>query len=99
MTNRNTLILAAIAAATLGVSAVHAQTRTDTRPSPFTYDALGATPSLQLKGLKADAATRADAGRSPTAVDASKAAPLIWSPKAQDSKPAKDQPAPQPAAR
>lgn len=99
MTKRNTMIIAAVAAATLGMSAAHAQPRTDTRPSPFTYDELGATPSLQLKSLKADAATRADAGKPATAVDASKAAPLTWSPKAQDAKAAKEQPAVQPAAR
>lgn len=97
MTKRTTLILAAIAAATLGVSAVNAQTRVDTRPTPFTYDALGATPTLQLKSLKADAATRADAGKSPTAVDASKTAPLTWSPKAQDAQAAGQQPLPKPA--
>lgn len=99
MTKRNTLILAAIAAATVAMSAAQAQTRVDTRPSPFTYDALGATPSLQLKGLKADAATRADAGKSSTAVDASKATPLTWNPKAQEAKPVREQPAAQPAAR
>ena len=58
MTKSRTLILSALATAALTVSAAQAQPAADTRPSPFTYDALGATPSLHLKSLKANAATR-----------------------------------------
>lgn len=97
MTYRTPLILAALAAATLSTPAAFAQTRVDTRPSPFTYEALGATPSLQLKSLKADAKNRTDTGRSTTEVDSTRAAPLTWSPKAQDAQAApavKSEPAP-----
>lgn len=103
MTNRTPLIIAALAVATLGMPAAFAQSRVDTRPSPFTYDALGATPSIQLKWMKADAAgnaqARADAGKSSTAVDATKTQSLTWNPKAQDAQSARATPAPQTTAR
>lgn len=87
MTNR-TLVhtLGALAAASLAFAA-YAEPRVDTRPSPFTYEALGATPTLQLKPLKSDGAVRADSTRSATDVQASKVTPLIYNP-AADTKPA-----------
>lgn len=93
MTYRTPLILASLAAA-LSLPAAFAQTRVDTRPSPFTYDALGATPSLQLKSLKADQKTRADNSKSTTTVDSTKATPLTWNPQAQDAQAVKNEPAP-----
>ncbi len=99
MTYRTPLIVAALVVAALSTPAAFAQARVDTRPSPFTYEALGATPSIQLKSLKADAKSSASAGKSTTEVDATKAAPLTWNPKAQDTQAAKTEPAPKATTR
>lgn len=94
MTNRNLLLtLGALAAASLAFAA-QAEPRVDTRPSPFTYEALGATPSLQLKTLKSDGATSADSARSATDVQASKVAPLTYNPKADAATGTKEAAAP-----
>jgi hypothetical protein len=48
MNRRTTLVLAGVALSTLAATAAVAQERAGLPTSPFTYDALGATPSLRL---------------------------------------------------
>jgi hypothetical protein len=70
MTLRQTMLTATLFAA-LSVPAAHAQVRTEPANSPFTYEALGATPGLQLNFRKRSDAT----GAAAAAASAHRAAP------------------------
>ena len=65
MTSRKTLVSLAVLLSTVVATGVHAQTRMESATSVFTYEVLGATPSLQLK-KRATEPTTTHAAAAPT---------------------------------
>lgn len=69
MNRRTTLVLAGVVLSSLAATATVAQERAGLPTSPFTYDALGATPSLRLFDRAPDVRAPRDALAAGTARD------------------------------